>query len=108
MSAEPYVPQVGHRVRASFEGVVQFCVNGRPTLELPGLGWTYTVPPNATYERLPDPEPEWEVGAIVLDADGDIYRRVADVAYPWVDNTEPYTDRDIVRPLIRLVPEADA
>lgn len=65
-----------------------------------------------TWERLPDPEPEWQPGDLVIDAHGGVWRRRIhgddDVtAYPWiaVNSGDWETDRALPRPLRRLVPE---
>ena len=63
------------------------------------------------WERLPDPEPEWQPGNLVLDAAGDIWRRrPADAEkadrYPWeMVGDGWYPESDPVRPLTRLVRE---
>lgn len=67
------------------------------------------------WERLPDPEPEWAPGDLVIDAKGYVWRRwiaapgaVSGEPLVWGLSTDcrPYApDREPTRPLRRLVPE---
>lgn len=82
-----YTPQVGHRVRVVLEGVVSgtfqygdrgVILNGRILSHSDVETW------NATFERLPDPEPEWQPGDVVLDAAGVVWSRVGEEPdFPW-------------------------
>jgi hypothetical protein len=60
-----------------------------------------------TWERLPDPEPDWQVGDIALDADGHAWQRwPMDMwSVPGVMSGPRRLDSSMARPLTRLVPE---
>jgi hypothetical protein len=58
------------------------------------------------WERLPDPEPDWQSGDVVRDADGDVLVRRADGR--WTFGYDTFEDKTAVRPLVRLVPEVKA
>ena len=95
-----YTPEVGHRVKA--EQVVVGEVD-----DVTGT-WVYVVDDTSdlarplrrdrfTFERLPDPEPEWQGGDVVLDAKGWSFLRTAG---GWSDfNGLRYADEEPARPL---------
>jgi hypothetical protein len=75
---------------------------------------------SSTWERLPDPEPEWQPGEVVDDAFGNRYCRMPDgwAGHPSANFGETYEwmrldrsagwgvkDAALNRPLTRLVPE---
>lgn len=95
---EPYTPQVGHRVRRTrvTEGVVTYA--GRNFAGVDGL-------PVTTYERLPDSEPKWQPGDIVIDADSDVLVRTDDSESPWQHGNYKHGDDWATRPLTRLIRE---
>lgn len=114
-----YEPQVGHRVRMTrvVEGVVtRTSVTGMVSID--EYAWIVDADRQAvTFERLPDLEPTWAPGDLVIDARGDIFRRrVTDDRYPfpWVlafgaPGSGGMIPNDyLVRPLRRLVPEDPA
>lgn len=105
-------PQVGERWRVTLEGRYEphcsdpDCEQGYLRGEIPGqtypVHWAY-----GTWERLLDPEPEWEVGAIVIDADGLALQYMTRNGRPaWrTFNSNILADAEVPRPLTRLVPE---
>lgn len=112
---QPYQPQVGHRVRytVSVEGTVARVSEVVVDLD---NGYSYDLRSVegsgdvTTWERLPDPEPEWAPGDMVLDATGAFFRRRdreasrANVA-PWESGGGDWESEDYPkRPLTRLVP----
>lgn len=54
----------------------------------------------ATYERLPDPEPEYQPGDVVLDGNGYPARRIESESYLWQRfGGEFVADQDLPKPL---------
>lgn len=111
-------PKPGQRWRVSHrqdqEGVVIEVIDGGVRLR-DDSGTMWTLRERGGWfpaERLPDPEPEWQPGDLVLDADGRVLRRRdADHdragEYPWyfVNAGDWGTEADAHRPLRRLVVE---
>lgn len=105
---EPYLPQAGHRVRYTEvrEGVVT-ALNGMGYVLLNNT-W-YPSPRSTvrrgTWERLPDPEPTWQPRDAVRAADGQVYvRSIMPDAWLEPGSYNGVLDRDVPRPLTRLVP----
>lgn len=113
-----YIPQPGHRVRRTqiTEGtvvkvekdIVKFADHSMAMLN------PYTGPDvredAVIWERLPDPEPDWQGGDVAMDNNSKVYiRRFDDEEYfdkyPWVNDGDWVTDDELVRPVVRLVPE---
>lgn len=99
-----YTPEVGHRVRRTMihEGIVTSvtdqCVvlDGARALLLQG-----------TWERLSDPERDWQPGDVVQDGFGCVYiRREGDEQYPWLGGVGGgwFAEPELARPLTHLVP----
>jgi hypothetical protein len=103
--AEP-TPKPGERWRVTIEGVVEASTGTYVYL----VGGVACPTSEGTWERPLDPEPEWQPGDLVLDAQGLVYRRnPATHDYPWTmpDGCgEVYTDKVPIRPLRRLVVES--
>lgn len=121
-----YVPLPGHRVRRTqiteglvvdVEGkVVSFADHSLALLtdDAPEGGRRDLV----TWERLPDPEPEWRPGDVAQDATGQVYVRRDPAAESgehdryvwWLGGVggDWETDDRLVRPVVRLVPETPA
>ena len=92
-----YTPEVGHRVRVTFEGVVdKETPFGEYAIQPDRGGMLFFPPANATFERLSDPEPEWQTGDVVLDVEGWAYLRTGGGNWrnfhgnPW-EPTRPLT-----------------
>lgn len=104
-----YTPKVGHRVRVTTvrEGVVEGVDRGSVLLD--GRSYVATLRgATRTWERLPDPEPEWQEGDMVMDAEGRPFRRGKSRAsgqWDWQYGCAVVPAHYPVRPLTRLVPE---
>ena len=99
-------PQPGERWRVTIEGEVQkSSANDLITLSSPH-GENLIYIDEGTWERLPDPEPEWGVGDLVLDADGAAWRR-REEGWWLMGAFGTYADAKPTRPLRRLVVEGD-
>jgi hypothetical protein len=112
--AEP-TPRVGERWRVTIEGEVgEF--DPRPdsrsiVYDLNGQRCVSWVPlAYGTWERLPDPEPEWQVGDLALDARGKVIQRFPpDGGWVWGPpggKKAQWGNSIPSRPLRRLVPES--
>lgn len=116
-----YIPEPGHRVRRTqitegtvvevSHGVVKFADHSMAMLD--SLRGNDVREDTVTWERLPDPEPDWQPGDIALAYDGQIWRRRFpneerfDRA-PWMSGCGDWEREDYpVRPLVRLVPEKE-
>ena len=99
---EPYKPQAGHQVTATITGTVT--EHGIFADFANVDGWT-VARFDVTWTRLPDPEPDWQPGDVVRDADGDLYERTSDPRLVWRGVGCHWDDDDLKRPLVRLVPE---
>lgn len=110
--ASDYTPKPGHRVRVVIEGVIDpahgliFNRSNGFISRIPSGDFQYAV----KVERLPDPEPEWQPGDVVLTAAGKVMHRVTpygDGGWPWcqdpVRREGGLVDRLLPRPLIPLV-----
>lgn len=109
MTAEPYTPQVGHRVRRTHvvEGVVT--ETSRHVVAIPPHGWFLTKTSAVTWERLPDPEPIWSDRDAVQDAHGRVFIYSPHGGFIWTSHTgSRWSDDELTRPLTRLVPEVKA
>lgn len=105
-----YIPKNGDRVRVVLEGTVRR-TNRNGWLDVGyGAATSALYEPEVTIERLPDPEPEWQPGDVVLAADGKTYLRSnhdwddepwvcseARIASPW------RAEGELPRPLTLLV-----
>lgn len=81
------------RVRLPDVGVSLLIVNGEAVVEWPaGAGWETEV--------IPDPEPRWDVGDVVVDAAGEHFVRTPAGRWQQVLGL----DTDPVRPLTPMVP----
>lgn len=99
-------PKPGERWRVTFEGEVTH-VSGR-YIDIGDVGCLATD--EGVWERLPDPEPEWKPGDLVIDAKDDIYRRLDtdwQWSHPWRRIRDGAHCEESVpdRPLTRLVRE---
>lgn len=100
-------PKPGERWRVTIEGEIRMAFEEGKGALIGALWQPFAV---GTWERLPDPEPEWQPGDLVLDARGEVWRRrepvdMYGVAYVWdsFSNEYPSPDATPVRPLRRLV-----
>jgi hypothetical protein len=59
-------------------------------------------------ERVEVIEPEWQPGDVVLDANGDVYRRLAIDASPWESWNSFLAESDPARPLTLLARDGKA
>ena len=112
-------PKVGERWRFTGEGVVTAVweiTSEEPFVQIEiDKHCTWNIPlKNVPMERLPDPEPEWKPGDLVMDAyDRVLKRRDPDHGradeYPWyfVNAGDWGTEADARRPLRRLVIEGE-
>lgn len=50
-------------------------------------------------------EPEYEVDAAYVDADGEVFTRLDDDVEPWLFGRSAYSEDYPTRPLVKLVPE---
>lgn len=106
-----YQPKVGDRVRVVLEGEVRQAVAWphRFWIGQPGELTTVFQDHLVSIERMPDPEPEWHPGDVVLDARGSLYTRRAagQVDKPWhfvgKNITDEVRDEELLRPLTHLV-----
>lgn len=107
-----YTPEAGHRVRVTIEGeVYEAKPHGIRIANEYGIfvyynnnSSGYATGYTATVERLPDPEPEWQPGDVVRDAGGRTFMRTD--CDEWRDFCGKYfLDKDLTRPVTRLVPE---
>jgi hypothetical protein len=112
-----YKPEVGHRVRVihTLEGVLTGVADKRyfNIREDGRTRETYMtlIGGSVSVERLPDPEPEWQPGDVVIDARGDLYRRRApqphdDPAWAWNRGGligHGVWDQTLARPLTPLI-----
>lgn len=101
------LPSAGGAYRFTVDGVVT-CVDDHGTCVIRPAGISgpgAEVPAGVgTWERLPDPEPQWEPGDAVNDRFGHAHIR----AYggTWIDpDGDRILDSKMARPLTRLVPE---
>lgn len=104
-------PKPGERWRFTYEGVVRNTGPGDEGgpyvtwMDTSGLGQHFA---HGTWERLPDPEPEWKPGDAVRNVNDRpfIYRLPDSEGRCWVGMTGTvYPDDEMLRPLTRLVPE---
>lgn len=111
-----YTPVVGHRVRVVLEGEVTVVEPDEPHFVVRSDdGWANIVRDFRTLERLPDPEPAWQPGDVVLDAEGWCFTRRdpttdAYSEYPWIEGAQKHLhlgdwakDRQVTRPVTPLV-----
>ena len=106
-------PKIGDRVRVVLEGEVSHVEPSLPDSFYIGSGpeGSNVIFPGADHvvsvEKLPDPEPEWQPGDVVLDNNGNVWERA------WYERTgnswlrrgydEAFKDVYAVRPLALLV-----
>ena len=104
-------PKPGERWRVTLEGVVEDVERGttRVVFLAPGSApVVYDHAARGDWERLPDPEPEWEFGAVVVDANGTYWYRNDEAHWVGFGSDLAYFDHHPARPLRRLVEEDSA
>lgn len=107
MTQNSVSPQIGEHWRWSIEGKVMGITMLEPSARIDGM-FDYISVDRGTWERLPDPEPEYIAGEIYRDFHAVHWLRVADGTHPWrmVDGGWAlYLETTPRRPLVRLVPE---
>lgn len=60
-----YQPQVGDRVRVTYEGIVNSVHGGGKRFVCEGAFGADLADPNVTVEKLQDPEPKWVDGDVI-------------------------------------------
>ncbi len=107
MSGEKYRPRQGERVRVVLEGLVRG-VNRAGHFDIAGdrpFAATYidsTQPHVVSVERLPDPEPKWQVGDIVESPGAGLWTRVPE-GWRGTISGDIRDDDALWRPLTPLV-----
>ncbi len=115
-----YTPEVGHRVEVVTRdtGVVREVHDNGFLLEYDGgeqgaCIYVREDEPGRTVTRLPDPEPDWQPGDVVKDANGRLFAR----RYGWTHTLQwraigrgelAYSDFNMARPLTPLVLNGEA
>ncbi len=116
-----YTPKVGHRIQVTMTGVVtkvyeDRCFYYRRDDSAGVASYMRLDAKDAIVTRLPDPEPDWQPGDVVKDAEGRLFARSGDArdGYPWIDlSALPgddiwFSDDELARPLTPLLLNGEA
>ncbi len=108
---EQIKPRVGERWRVTIEGEICQVYSDGSGLRIhrPGGDFILSLGEESSMVRLPDPEPEWQPGDLVIDAEKGVWeRRTEPDVYGQIwcvpgDHENAYGEDAVVRPLRRLV-----
>lgn len=96
----------GDRVRVTIEGTVRNLDSDGCFTLVDRNGSCNAFFPRGDGSRVEALDPEYEVGAVYVDADRDVFVRRADDDYPWRDqHGDTFSESYPARPLRKLVPE---